>query len=1039
MTYTPFIWPLICAAVLLSGLGLYARRNRASPAAGRFQALMWLTTASAVIYLHEITVNDVGTRIYLSQIRFIPLALIPPTVLIMALEYSGRGGWLARNRWLYFYLIPGLAILLSLTGGYHHLFRYDFVLNQQAAVSAFLFRRGAGWYVYYVYSVAASFGAAGVLFSALRQPRLPKRNTLALILGVLLTLGVDILYVLNLTPIRGYYWTPSAFVMTAALFGWALLRGRLFELTPVSRNTVLQHVQDLALVLDTQGRLVDYNRSAAEAFGLSPAAIGLPLEQALPPGAGGLTQLHLGLQQGQTEARLQLNGDAPRWFDLTVSPIAEAAQRPLGQLMLLHDVSARQQAAARLQQHGDDLQQRLDSILSPDGDLDQAELSAILDTGPFQALLDDFYRLTQVGVAILDLHGNILAQTGWQAICTQFHRAHPNTLQNCLASNEELGGRVNPGEYSCVVCKNNLNYVTTPIFIGGRRYGVLHLGQFFFEDEAVDQNQYLRQAKYYGFDQKEYLAALRRVPRWSRQKVDQAMRFYSRLAGLISQLSFSNLQLAQTLEREKRTLAALQASEARYRLLAENVNDVIWTMDAESRFTYISPSIRYLRGLTPEEALQESLADSLTPESLAIVTEARRKRAALPLADSQHIPLRMEVQQKRRDGSLVWVEIQTQRLLDEQGRLTGYLGVSRDISERKRNEQALAQEQALLQHLMDTLPDRIYFKDLESRFIRINRAQAVHLGLDDPTQAIGKSDADFFSAAHAQKALQDERRILLTGEALVESEELLSWPDGTESWAATTKLPLYDSAGQISGAYGVSRDISARKQAEQQIKEALAQKETLLRETHHRVKNNLAVVTSLLEMQAITSGDERLRTAFKESQRRIQAMARIHEQLYRAQDLQMINMKLYLEAFADDLRAYDVLSQVGVVVEAQPVALTIDQAIPCGLIMNELVTNALKYAFSNGWGERSGGARPQVQITFGYLEATNDGLDGRVRLEVSDNGAGLPAAVDLERPKHLGLRLVTRLADQLHGELHLNTSPDQGAQFVITFPVSNCQ
>src|SRR5262249_49768193 len=138
----------------------------------------------------------------------------------------------------------------------------------------------------------------------------------------------------------------------------------------------------------------------------------------------------------------------------------------------------------------------------------------------------------------------------------------------------------------------------------------------------------------------------------------------------------------------------------------------------------------------------------------------------------------------------------------------------------RRNEAALERERSLLTSLMDHVPDRIYFKDAESRFLRINRALAGQFGLDDPIDAIGKTDFDFFTAEHAEQAFRDEQQPMRTGEAMVGQEEKETWPDGRVTWVSTTKLPLRDGEGKVVGTFGVSRDVTARRLAEEDLRRA---------------------------------------------------------------------------------------------------------------------------------------------------------------------------------------------------------------------------
>jgi PAS domain S-box-containing protein len=221
-------------------------------------------------------------------------------------------------------------------------------------------------------------------------------------------------------------------------------------------------------------------------------------------------------------------------------------------------------------------------------------------------------------------------------------------------------------------------------------------------------------------------------------------------------------------------------------------------------------------------------------------------------------------------------------------------------------------------------------------------------------------------------------------------------------------------------------EITQRVQAEQQIKAALAEKETLLKELHHRVKNNLQVISTLLDLQAGATHDDQVRVAFEESQQRIQAMAGIHEQLYRSQDLARVDMAAYVNKLVAELHRSYATPAVDFELYVPGVALDVDQAIPCGLIINELVSNALKHAF------------PAREIRDGRISVTlcpSSPGNGTMELIVSDNGVGLPADFDLETLASLGLTMVRLLAGQLEGSLEFDTQARGGTTFKVTFDI----
>ncbi len=207
------------------------------------------------------------------------------------------------------------------------------------------------------------------------------------------------------------------------------------------------------------------------------------------------------------------------------------------------------------------------------------KLEEIININELQKIMDDFYNITQFGVAIVDMNGKILVSRGWQEICTKFHRIHPKTNKNCIESDIELTTSLNAGRVKAYKCKNNLWDLSTPIIIAGKQYGNIFLGQFFYKDEKPDYDLFRRQAKEYGFDEKEYITALDKVPRWSRSEVKNVMQLYSKLAIFISELSFSNLTLAQSLEKIQKSQDIITAKNKELKLAQQIATIGNWSMD----------------------------------------------------------------------------------------------------------------------------------------------------------------------------------------------------------------------------------------------------------------------------------------------------------------------------------------------------------------------------------------------------------------------------------------------------------------------------
>jgi PAS domain S-box-containing protein len=360
----------------------------------------------------------------------------------------------------------------------------------------------------------------------------------------------------------------------------------------------------------------------------------------------------------------------------------------------------------------------------------------------------------------------------------------------------------------------------------------------------------------------------------------------------------------------------------------------------------------------------------------------------------------------------LWLEAYLYGEFDADGKLKAVNAIYIDITERKNSEEKIH----LLAHALESTSDMVTITDVDDNFIFVNKSFVDTYGytLEDLK---GKKP----SILGSPKNPPDTYKIISgsTKEKSWKGELLNVSKEGREFPIQLTTSKILNEKGRIIGLVGVSRDISESRNAEEKLKQALSQKEILLKEVYHRVKNNLQVIYSLLHIQSINVKDPLSKQIFKETQNRIRLMSAIHEKLYKSKDVSQINFSEYLKTLGDQLeQAYPIKNgKIGLTIKSKDVFLGIDKAIPCGLMINELVSNAYKYAFE---GKKTG------KVIISLTQENNI-----YKLTVEDDGVGFPEDLDFKNTETLGMILLNTLTDQLGGKVEL--IKNNGTKFIITF------
>ena len=474
----------------------------------------------------------------------------------------------------------------------------------------------------------------------------------------------------------------------------------------------------------------------------------------------------------------------------------------------------------------------------------------------------------------------------------------------------------------------------------------------------------------------------------------------------------------------------------------EGLNEALYIIEAEGRIRFCNAALAQLTGYPAEGWLGRPSLDLYAPEDRPAVLD-RRTRAF----QGEPVPSVLEATLLRHDGARLPVELSLTSLRRE-GQVVGRVAVVRDISGRKQAEAALRASEERFRLLVEGVQDyAIYLLDPEGRIVTWNTGAERIKGYT-AAEVLGQPFSRFFSPDEQARGTPARLLAQAARDGHYVGEGWRVRKDGVQFWASVVITALREANGELRGFAKVVRDITERRTAEQaleaanaqlehrvaertaelqalntQLEASLNEKEVLLREIHHRVKNNLQVVSSLLSMQSATVQHPAVHAFVRESERRIQAMALVHETLYQGGDLAQFHLAAYVEALSQSLaRVYGVdPGRIVVQSQVEGVVLPLDTAIPCGLILSELLSNCLKHAFP-------GGAVGDVTVTLTHAA-------GHLTLRVRDSGCGFPEHLDFRHTESLGLQLVCLLTEQLEGTIALER--DGGTTVTVTFPLPN--
>jgi PAS domain S-box-containing protein len=525
---------------------------------------------------------------------------------------------------------------------------------------------------------------------------------------------------------------------------------------------------------------------------------------------------------------------------------------------------------------------------------------------------------------------------------------------------------------------------------------------------------------------------------------DYVIKSVKHIQGLVPTIK-TVLENKKNQKERKRIEAKLIETESKFRTIFDFASDgFLGAWIDNHMLSTVNKKICEMLGYTEKELLKMSMYDIHPQESLPYVMDQFDKLYRKEITIAQDIPV------LKKDKTQFFADVSASLIvLDGKEYL---LGLFRDMTERKQTEEKLAWEQFLMLSLMNNIPDAIYFKDLKSRFIRINKAMAIIFGLDNPMNAQGKTDSDFFKNEHSQQAYIDEQEIIRTGNPIIGKEELETWFDRPPTWVSSTKMPLKNDKGNIIGTFGISRDITRRKQVEEELVKAKEKAEesdhlktAFLHNISHEIRTPmnaiigfsgflkkpnllpekrdhfvdiiiqssnqlLSIITDIVNIATIEAGQEKL----------LEMEVNINSTL-----------KLLFEQFTLNAQKKNITLNYKTSLPDNE-ALIISDNTKLTEILANLIGNALKFT-------------KQGHVIFGYI--LNDRF---LEFYVEDTGIGVPDTMQQEIFKRfrqvestvarqfggsgLGLSISKAYVELLGGKIWLKSTPDHGSIFYFTIP-----
>ncbi len=1019
---SPYIILGILNTVIAFGAALWILQRRPVQGVRTFAvAVLCLAGWSATDTFGRLSLSEAGKLFWLKA-SILPAVTSPVTFLAFVVRYGEPPRPLTRREVALLAIEPFLTMLLVWTNEAHGWMWRSTALASDATFSVLQVSHGPWFWIHVIYSYLLLAVSFLLLVSRLRQSSaLYRRQGLLVLFGALAAWAANI--VSSALPALGPLPTTLGIALTNGFIVWNLLRLRLFELVPVARATVLDQLGASVIVLDNHNRIVDLNRSAQALIGRSAdQVLGKTTQQVFADYQTLLRQWHERLDAHE-EIRWGPQ-EAQRWFDVRMSPLRDPRGDVAGRLVVLHEITERKLSEETLRRRTEELGVLQSTVLDITAPHDLPTL--------LQAIVERAAQLLHApggGMYLCD-------PAAREARCVVSYNTPEDYTGTVLRYGEGAAGTVAQTGQPLLIHDYRTWSKRAPAFEGDQPFSAVLSTPMIWKGQVIGVIHVL--------DTEE--------GRFRQEDLELLSLFASHAA-----IAVENARLLESLQGELAERGRLEAEIEQRRLYLESIlasaPDAIVTLDSRLRIAEWNPGAERLFGYTADEVRGRDLDELITGENSQTHEQAlsftRKVLAGEPVPAT-------EVVRYRKDGSPAQVIVAGSPIV-RAGELLGVMATYTDLGELKSAEEALRRSEARYRSLFEDSPISLweedwsqvkaYVDDLRNRGVA-DLASYLEEHPDDVRRFpnwvevldVNRASLELYGARSKEELITSLGSVLSPESVPAHVDSLLAiaqgrtrfeheivnrtlWGERKLVHVTVQVVPGYESTW---GKVLVSLvDITARERAEAEVQASLQEKEMLLREVHHRVKNTLQIVSSLLYLQSEQAGAGSAREVLQNSRDQVRSMALVHEKLYRSEDLARVDFSEYVSGLRTSLvQTYGAASRgIEVEVDVDAVLLDADLATPCGLIINELVSNALKHAFT-------GRDRGEVGIGF-YADGD------QYVLTVHDDGTGLPEDVDLQRPESLGLQVVASLVQQLDGTVQVDRQ--RGSRYTISFPASRDQ